>query len=95
MGLATKWRFPQPLCIANGYHHRPMDLTSPSRELAAVICTADILACCGGFGFCHGSADPEISTELLDVLKLTPEKIEECFTSLPNQVAMAESIFSE
>ncbi|MCG8404450.1 MAG: HDOD domain-containing protein [Phycisphaerales bacterium] len=95
MALAGKWRFPQILCTTIGYHHKPMDLAEANRELPALVHVADILACRSEIGFCTYAPDMEIAPELLEVIKLKPEGIEEVYAEYPEQVSMAESIFSE
>lgn len=95
MALATKWRFPQTLCTTIGYHHKPQDLAEVNRELPTLVHVADILTCRAEVGFCTHAPNKEIDQELLDVIKLTPEGVEEVFAQLPEQIALAEGIFGE
>lgn len=95
MALATKWRFPPTLCTTIGYHHKPMDLAAANRSLPSVVHIADILACRSGIGFCSIPQETEIAEEVLEVIKLTPEKIEEIAAELPENVAVAEGIFRD
>lgn len=95
MALATKWRFPMPLCTAIGYHHRPMDLAPANRELGMLIHVADAMACRAQLGFSATSETVEISEEKLQVLKLESSIVDEISAKLPEQVAITESIFME
>lgn len=95
MALATKWRFPAPLCTAIGYHHRPMDLAAAHRELSLIVHVADVLACRAKLGFCVTAANEEFSEEMLQILKLNSAAIEDVSAKLPEQVAITESIFTE
>ena len=95
MALATKWRFPRPLCTSIGYHHKPMDLTEVNRELPVLINIADILASRAGIGFTATSASAAYTDEMLHVVKLTQADLDEIAANLPEQVALTESIFSD
>ncbi|MBX3395730.1 MAG: HDOD domain-containing protein [Phycisphaerae bacterium] len=92
--LAGKWRFPQPLCTTIGYHHKPHVLAPAMRELPTLVCIADILVSRLGMGFCTYGEDMEIPMEFLDVVKLTPEAVQNVMDQLPEQVALVENIFA-
>jgi HD-like signal output (HDOD) protein len=95
MALATKWRFPAPLCTAIGYHHKSMDVAAGNRELSVLVHVADVLACNAGIG-CTLTATGEIyDEEMLATLNLTPDDIAEIAAKLPEQVAISESVFTE
>ena len=95
MALATKWRFPRPLCTSIGYHHKPMDLAEVNRELPVLINIADILASRAGIGFTATTASAAYTGEMLQVIKLTQADLDEIAAKLPEQVALTESIFSD
>ncbi len=95
MALATKWRFPQPLCTTIGYHHKPCDLAEVNRSLPAIVHVASTLACRAQIGFCAGLAETTFSPEILNAICLSEEDIEDVFTDLPEQAATAETIFGE
>lgn len=94
MALAQKWRFPMNLCMAIGYHHRPMDLAPVNRHLSVLVRVADVMACKSGIGFCATAANEDYEEELLTLLKLDQAAVDEASAKLPEQVAMTESIFS-
>jgi HD-like signal output (HDOD) protein len=95
MALAAKWRFPRPLCTAIGYHHKPFDLAEINRELPALVGAADILACASGIGFCATASGVQLDDDLLRIIKLTPGDIDAVTRQLPEQIALAESLFTE
>lgn len=95
MALAKKWRFPQTLCTAIGYHHNPMALADVNRELPAIINVADLLACRAEIGFCQHPTNADISDELFGLIKLDAAKVDEITEQMPEQVSIAESIFGE
>ncbi len=95
MALGTKWRFPMPLCMAIGYHHRPMDLAAVNRELAMLVHVADTIACRCGIGFSATAAHDEYDAEMLSALHLDQGAVDEVAAKLPEQVALTEAIFSE
>ena len=95
MALATKWRFPMPLCTAIGYHHRPMDLAAANRELGVLVYVADVLACRAQIGFHATAAHSDFDESMLATLKVDPGAVEEIISKLPEQVAITESIFRE
>jgi len=93
--LAKKWRFPQSLCTAIGYHHNPIALSDTNRELPAVVNIADILACRAEIGFCQHPSNADISDDLFGSIKVNAAKVDEIFEQLPEQVSIAEAIFGE
>ncbi len=95
MALGAKWRFPTTLCTTIGYHHKPMDLAPVNQGLPVLVHIADIIAGRSGIGFCASTAKDEYDDEMLEIAKLTSEDIESISEQLPEQVALAESIFSE
>ncbi len=95
MALGNKWRFPMNLCMAIGYHHKPMDLAPVNRELATLVHVADTIACRTGIGFSATAAKDEYDAEMLSALRLDEAAIEEVTAKLPEQVALTESIFRE
>lgn len=94
MGLANKWRFPRPLRLAIGYHHRPMELAAEFRELPCLVHVADVLACQAKIGFTMTAENETIDDAVLDVLQLTREQIMPITEQLAEQVALSEALFS-
>ncbi len=93
--LAAKWRFPMHLCTTIGYHHKPMEVAPAYRELPALIHVADILTCQTELGFSSTAASETISEEILEATKLTQDNLDAVTLQLPEQVAIAESIFKD
>ena len=94
MALANKWRFPMHLCNAIGYHHKPMELAETNRGLPSLIHVADILACRCGLGFSQTAAGTEYRDEILDLVDIGREDLDEIAAELPEQLAIAEAVFS-
>lgn len=95
MALANKWRFPRMLCAAIGYHHNLPALAQENREFPTVVHVADVIACKAGIGFSKTAADGEVDAELLELLKLSPEQLQEVQDELPERVHTAESLFGD
>jgi HD-like signal output (HDOD) protein len=93
MALATKWRFPQPLCTAIGYHHKPLALAPVNRELPTLVGLAAILACQAQIGFTAAAAGLQYGEEMLGVVRLSQGDVEAVAARLPEQVALTEAIF--
>lgn len=94
MALATKWRFPAALCTAIGYHHKPMQVAAVNRELPVLVHLADILAARANLGFSATAAQDSYDDEMLAVVNLKQEDLDDVQAKLPEQVALAESIFT-
>ena len=95
MALATKWRFPMPLCAAIGYHHKPFELAANIRELGTLVHIADVLACQAQLGFTGTAINDTYDDTMLELLHLDAAKVEDVVAQLPEQVAITESIFTE
>jgi HD-like signal output (HDOD) protein len=95
MALAQKWRFPRHLCTTIGYHHRPLELAATNRELPTIIHVADVLAGRADLGFCCTAANETYGEEELNIIHATPADLEAVAAKLADEVAVAESIFSE
>lgn len=93
MALATRWRFPRVLCLAIGYHHKPMSLAQEHRALPCMVHVADIVACKSGIGFSQTAAIEEIDPAVLGILNLQPADVEKVAADLPEQVAVTEALF--
>jgi len=76
-GLCEKWKFPKSLAMVTGFHHRPMDLAAENRTLTALVFVADRIAADTGQGFRQDLATTTIDPEILDLLKLTPERVKD------------------
>jgi len=84
-GLCEKWKFPKSFAMVTGFHHRPMEVPSDSRTLTALIYVADRLAADTGMGFRQDLMNTAVEPEIMDFLKLTPEKLSEVRTQLATQ----------
>jgi HD-like signal output (HDOD) protein len=74
-GLCEKWKFPRSFAYVTGFHHNPMALPSEHRTLTAVVYVADRLAGETGLVFRQDLLTLDLAPEVLDHLKLTPEKL--------------------
>lgn len=95
MALATKWRFPRPLCIAIGYHHEPSVLAEDNRELPTLVHVADILACQAEIGFTSTASGESFDESTLGILNISPEAVEDIRDRLPDEVQNTEAMFRE
>jgi HD-like signal output (HDOD) protein len=95
MALGQKWRFPMNLCMAIGYHHKPMDLAPVNRELATLVHVADTVACRCGIGFTATAAHDDYDDYMLSLLHIDAATVEGVVAKLPEEVAATESIFRE
>jgi putative nucleotidyltransferase with HDIG domain len=93
-GLCAKWKFPANLGTVTGFHHRPMELPADSRTLPAMIYVADRLAAEVGGGFRLDLPATTIDSEILDILRLAPEKLQELRTQLPEHLKSVESMLA-
>jgi len=64
-GLCRRWRFPESLVRAVGYHHRPLELPNDEQSLPLVIHAADIMAVQAEIGFVDTVHERELAPELL------------------------------
>ena len=92
-GLCQKWKFPASLGLVTGYHHRPLELASDTRTLPAMVYVADRLAAEVGT-FRLDLPDLTIDSDVMDVLKLTPERLGELRAELPEHLKSVESMLS-
>jgi HD-like signal output (HDOD) protein len=84
-GLCEKWKFPKSFAMVTGFHHRPMEVPSENRTLTALIYVADRLAADTGMGFRQDLLNTTVDPEVMDFLKLSPEKLSEVRTQLASQ----------
>ena len=84
-GLCEKWKFPKSFAMVTGFHHRPMEVPAESRTLTALIYVADRLAADTGMGFRQDLLNTNIDPEVMEFLKLTPEKLTEVRAQLASQ----------
>jgi HD-like signal output (HDOD) protein len=73
--LCERWKFPQSLVQAAGFHHRPLDLESGGRRLACVVAVADRLAGEREDGFRLDIIDLTIDSGVMEEIGLTAERL--------------------
>lgn len=95
MAMGAKWRFPTAICTAIGYHHKPLDLAPVNRSLPTLVHVADVIVCRSNLGFAATAMNEELSEEILEIAKLTQDDLDKISEQLPDQVAIAETIFTE
>jgi putative nucleotidyltransferase with HDIG domain len=72
--LAQAWRFPDLLATIIHGHHNP-DPSSPSYFQCAIVHVADSMMQMVGYGIGQGTTGPEIKTEALARLNMSPESL--------------------
>ena len=50
-GLAAMWKFPKNCQLVASHHHQPQNLPTETRQLAAIVFTADTICCQAEIGF--------------------------------------------
>ncbi|MBI4718838.1 MAG: HDOD domain-containing protein [Planctomycetes bacterium] len=91
VGLTTKWKFPRHLRAAVGFHHNPESLSVELRNMATLIQIADVLCCQEKIGFYLTAQGGAVTSEMLDMISVTPEQLEEIRVNLPSKLADAEA----
>lgn len=91
--IAKKWRFPDSICTALGWHHSPASLPPGDTTLALAVRAADVLTSRLQLGFCMMFPDQVIEPEVIRRLGLTEPMIQQILKEMPRQIATAESIF--
>lgn len=92
--LCEKWKFPKTLANVAGCHHAPMSIPEDSRTLPALVYVADRLAAEAEEGFRLDLQDLACDPAVLDVLKLTTNKLDELKGTLPDQIIEIQSILT-
>ncbi|RKY84646.1 HD family phosphohydrolase [candidate division KSB1 bacterium] len=67
--LVEKWNLPSQLCDSIAYHHKPL-MSKKNRFLASIINFSDYLCKIANIGYSGDDIIPEISPEIVKVLKL-------------------------
>lgn len=93
-GLCDKWKFPRTLACVAGAHHAPLTLPAEQRVLPSIVYLADRLVAEVDEGFRLDLTSTAIEPGVLDVLSLTPAKLEALKQTLAQQIAEAESILA-
>lgn len=93
-GLCEKWKFPNNFRFATGHHHKPLELAPDCRTIPCVIHAADRLVAEVGGSFRLDLISTGISAEVMEVLKLSGEKLAELRASLPEHLKTADSLLS-
>jgi putative nucleotidyltransferase with HDIG domain len=91
--LCQRWKFPASLAQVTGHHHNPMALPPESRILPAMVYIADRLAAEVGT-FRLDLPDLAMDSGVLDLLKLTPDKVQALRKELPLHLKSVESMLS-
>jgi putative nucleotidyltransferase with HDIG domain len=93
-GLCQKWKFPATFGLVTGHHHNPMELSPETRTLPALVYIADRIAAEVSGGFRLDIVSTDAAPEVMDVLKLTPQKVAELKAELPEHLKTVESMLS-
>jgi HD-like signal output (HDOD) protein len=91
--LTELWRFPEVYHQVVGFHHRPKNARSESRDIATLIYIADTIASQADQGF-NLTAKSQIWDDAeLAQLGLDPDRVQKVMMALPAQVDEAAAIF--
>jgi HD-like signal output (HDOD) protein len=71
LALCKKWKFPDTFQRVTGFHHRPLDLAAENRTITTIVYIADRIAGVLDGGFRLDLPSLEVSSEILDAVKLT------------------------
>jgi HD-like signal output (HDOD) protein len=93
-GLCQKWKFPATFAVVTGHHHNPLELAPETRTLPSLVYVADRIAADVTGGFRLDLVSTEIAPEVMDALKLTPQKVAELKAELPAHLKTVESMLS-
>lgn len=93
-GLCQKWKFPATFALVTGHHHNPMELAPDSRTLPAVVYVADRIAADVSGSFRLDLPNTQIAPEILDLLKISTQKVDELRLELPEHLKSVESMLS-
>ncbi|MEX2218479.1 MAG: HDOD domain-containing protein [Phycisphaerales bacterium] len=93
-GLCQKWKFPANFHLVTGHHHTPTELPPESRTLPCLVYIADRIAAEVSGGFRLDLVSTDIAPDVLDALKLTPEKVDQLRLELPEHLKTVESMLS-
>jgi HD-like signal output (HDOD) protein len=92
LALTTKWKFPEHLRCAVGFHHNPDDLPENIRRVGMVLRCADILCCQEDLGFDLLTYGDEFTQELLDAVEITVDQLVEIRDTLGPELDEAETV---
>jgi len=93
-GLLRAWKLPDVFPLVAGSHHGPMAVPGGQRMLPALVHVADRLVAASAGPFLLDDPSPDISDDVLDVVRLTREQLADVLTVMPLAIADAERIFS-
>lgn len=95
MAVAAKWKFPQSLknCIA--HHHDTTDLKPEYLRLTTAVMVADTICCQNQIGFYLTGQTQEVTEDMLEIIGITPDRVNSVLELLPDRIAESERIFGE
>jgi len=93
-GLCQKWKFPATFGVVTGHHHNPMECSPETRTLPALVYVADRVAADVTGGFRLDLVSTQIAPEVMDILRLTPDKLAELRKDLPDHLKSVESMLA-
>jgi HD-like signal output (HDOD) protein len=91
--LTELWRFPEVYQQVVGFHHRPKNARSESRDMTQLIYVADTLVSHVDQGFNLTAKSQQWDEAELPVIGLDSERLSKVAMSLPAQVEEASAIF--
>ncbi|MFM9995169.1 MAG: HDOD domain-containing protein [Phycisphaerales bacterium] len=92
--LCEKWKFPNNFRYATGHHHNPTALPHDSRTIPCVIHAADRLVAETGESFRLDLPTTTIGADVMEVLKLSGDRLTELRAALPEHLKSTESLLA-
>ncbi len=93
--LCDRWKFPANFRFATGHHHKPMELGHDNRTMACLVHVADRLVAEEIKGtFRLDLPSTTIGSDVLDVLRLTGDKLRDVRGSLAEHLKTADSMLA-
>lgn len=93
-GLCRKWKLPERLEYAAGFHHQPMRAPQAEWILPAVVHVADVMAARIGAGCTCTVPTKEIDSEVLEMLNLCESDLEQIAETLPSLIQESQQLRS-
>lgn len=93
-GLCEKWKFPKSLGAVAGSHHAPLQLPDDQRTLPALVHIADRLAADADGGFRLDMASTSIDPAVMEVIKLSPTRLDDIKKGLSEKILEVQGILT-
>ena len=95
MALCRKWKFPENMENAAGFHHQPLLLAEAERTMPAIVHVADVMAARIGVGYTRTVDAETVDPEVLSLLDLSEADLEALAETLPTAVEETQQLLSD